>query len=156
MNDGTECDHLPEPQRRLCRGDIDLSQFRDWMRTGIAPESFRETPIQGTEITLEETAACVHRGEPIPGREIAGLPCHCDKRIFACEIAGPSGCTKSREIVGGMLPSGRVIRRKMILTEDPEIPRMCRTCSDRTGSPSIGPLPLQPSPATAADSQAAP
>ncbi len=129
-SDSTSCEHLAEPERRLCRGEIDLQQYRDWKRRGIVPEAFRAAPLLAEEFALEETTACVHRG-PDTGRELTGLPCHCDKRIFACSIAGPAGCTKSREIIGGMLPDGRVIRRSMIEAGDPAIPRHCRLCPER-------------------------
>ncbi len=136
-----ECDSLPEPNRRLCRGDIDLESFRRWMKTGVPPVEFLPVPIQSKDVAsrlIEDLTDCIHRGEET-GAELSGLPCNCDKRIFACEIAGPAGCTKSREIIGGILPSGRTIRRKMIGIGDPEIPRQCRLCPDRqpeTGSPS--------------------
>lgn len=91
MNDGTECDHLPEPQRRLCRGDIDLQQFRTWTRTGVAPSRFLETPRQGADVSPAEAPPefdiCRHRGDEVGRLEAAGN-CACDRTIYACPLHG--------------------------------------------------------------------
>lgn len=126
-----ECESLGGNRTRLCRGEISISEFH-FLETGLQPIENDPPEWLPTE-ELAESTECVHRGEET-GVELSGLPCNCDKRIFACEIAGPAGCTKSREIIGGMLPSGRTIRRAMIGIGDPEIPRQCRRCADRDAS----------------------
>lgn len=89
-----ECDPLPEPDRRLCRGDITVDTYHAWRRTGVAPTEFLAAPLAATESTAppwdvsqpsrgfgDTVAKALHwTGLAIVARWLLGTDCGCQSR----------------------------------------------------------------------------